>query len=104
MGNGANASDNDVISSNLKRLTSIVTFLNIEQSYNDAELMGMQIFVFIAPFIVIPLSKWYNTSLLIDLNMEDIYKSVQAQSLTAIMLLTSNAGALLIHWMRKLQD
>lgn len=97
-------SNDDVISSNLKRLTGIVTFLNIEQSYNDAELLGMQIFVFFAPYIVIPLSKWYNTSLIVDLNMGDIYKSVQAQSLTAIILLTSNVGALFIHWMRKLQS
>ncbi len=46
----------DVISSNLKRLTNIVTFLNIEQGYNDAELLGMQIFVFFAPFLIIPMT------------------------------------------------
>ncbi len=94
----------DVISNNLKRLTNIVTFLNIEQGYNDAELLGMQIFVFFAPFLVIPLTKWYNANLLIDLNMGDIYGSIQAQSLTAIMLFTSGLGALFIHWMRKLQS
>lgn len=108
-GNGAAENNNinsgdDVISNNLKRLAGIVTFLNIEQSYNDAELLGMQIFVLFAPFVVIPLSRWYNTSLLADMNMGDIYKSVQAQSLTAIILLTSNAGALFINWMRKLQS
>lgn len=94
----------DVISSNLKRLTNIVTFLNIEQGYNDAELLGMQIFVFFAPLLVIPITHWYNTSLLIDLNIGDIYGSVQAQSLIAIMLLTSDLGALFIHWMRTLQN
>ncbi|MHB1393969.1 MAG: hypothetical protein ACYCYE_13020 [Clostridia bacterium] len=94
----------DVISSNLKRLTNIVTFLNIEQGYNDAELLGMQIFVFFAPFLIIPMTRWYNTSLLIDLNMGDIYGSIQAQSLIAIMLFISDLGALFIHWMRKLQN
>lgn len=98
------SSSEDVISNNLKRLVNIVTFLNIEQEYNDAELLGMQVFVFFAPFLVIPMTKWYNTSLLIDLNMGDIYGSVQAQSLTAIMLFISGLGALFIHWMRKLQN
>lgn len=94
----------DVISSNLKRLTGIVTFLNIEQGYNDAELLGMQIFVFFAPFLIIPMTRWYNTSLLIDLNMGDIYGSIQAQSLVAIMIFISDLGALFVHWMRKLQN
>jgi hypothetical protein len=101
--NGRGA-DEDVITNNLKRLTNIVTFLNIEQGYNDAELLGMQIFVFFAPFFIIPVTKWYNTSLLIDLNLGDIYKSIEAQNLTAIMLITSGLGALFIHWMRKLQN
>ena len=94
----------DVISNNLKRLTNIVTFLNIEQSYNDAELLGMQAFVFFAPFLVIPITKWYNASLLIDLNMGSIYQSIEAQNLTAIMMVISGLGALFIHWMRKLQN
>lgn len=98
------ASGEDVIANNLKRLTNIVTFLNIEQGYNDAELLGMQIFVFFAPFMVIPVTRWYNTSLLIGVNMEGIYRSVQAQSLTAIMMFISGMGALFIHWMRKLQN
>jgi len=97
-------SGEDVISNNLKRLTNIVTFLNIEQGYNDAELLGMQIFVFFAPFLVIPVTKWYNASLLIDLNMSDIYGSIQAQNLTAILMFISGLGALFIHWMRKLQN
>jgi hypothetical protein len=94
----------DVISNNLKRLTNIVTFLNIEQGYNDAELLGMQIFVFFAPFLVIPMTRWYNSSLLIDLNMGDIYRSIEARSLTAVMLFISGLGAIFIHWMRKLQN
>ncbi|HYF75326.1 MAG TPA: hypothetical protein VD757_01955 [Candidatus Nitrosocosmicus sp.] len=94
----------DVIASSLKRLTNIATFLNIEQGYNDAELLGMQIFVFFTPFMVIPVTRWYNTSLLIDFDMGGIYNSVQAQSLTAVMLFISSFGALFIHWMRKLQS
>ncbi len=94
----------DVISNSLRRLANIVTFLNIEQGYNDAELLGMEIFVFFAPFLVIPITRWYNSSLLIDLNLEDIYGSVQGQSLTAIMMFISGIGALFIHWMRKLQN
>lgn len=94
----------DVISDSFKRLTSIVTFLNIEQGYNDAELLSMQIFVFFAPFLVIPMTKWYNTSLLIDIDLGNIYGSVQAQNLTAIMIFISAFGALFIHWMRKLQN
>lgn len=97
-------SSEDVITNNLKRLTNLVTFLNIEQGYNDAELMGMQIFVFFAPFMVIPVTQWYNASLLIDLHMGDVYKNIEAQNLTAIMMITSGIGALFIHWMRKLQN
>ncbi|HYE08802.1 MAG TPA: hypothetical protein VEF53_01335, partial [Patescibacteria group bacterium] len=103
-GDNGKTLNGDVISGNLKRLTSIVTFLNIEQEYNDAELLGMQVFVFFAPFLVIPMTKWYNASLLIDLNIGDIYGSIQAQSLTAIMLFVSDLGALFIYWMRKLQN
>lgn len=94
----------DVISNNLRRLTNIVTFLNIEQGYNDAELLGMQAFVFFAPFLVIPLTKWYNSNLLIDIDMENIYGSIQAQGLSATMLFICGLGALFIHWMRKLQS
>lgn len=94
----------DVIADSLKRLTGMVTLLNIEQGYNDAELLGMQIFVFFAPFMVIPVTRWYNSSLLIDLRLGDIYGSIQAQSLTAIMMFISGFGALFIHWMRKLQS
>lgn len=98
------SSSGDVISDSLKRLTNIVTYLNIEQGYNDVELLGMQVFVFFTPFLVIPMTKWYNTSLLIDLNMGDIYGSVQAQNLTAIMIFISAFGSLFIYWMRKLQN
>jgi hypothetical protein len=103
-GGGDGRGRTDVIADSLKRLTGIVTFLNIEQGYNDAELLGMQIFVFFAPFMIIPVTKWYNSSLLIDLKLGDIYGSIQAQSLTAIMMFISGFGALFIHWMRKLQN
>ncbi len=103
-GNGREASGEDMILNNLKRLTNIVTLLNIEQGYNDAELLGMQFFVFFSPFFVIPVTKWYNASLLLDINTQDIYRSVEAQGLTAIMLLVSGLGAVFIHWMRKLQN
>ena len=102
--NNGKSNSEDVISNNLKRLTNIVIFLNIEQGYNDAELLGMQVFVFFTPFLVIPITKWYNISLLSDLNMGDIYGSIQAQNLTAIMMFISGLGALFIHWMRKLQN
>lgn len=98
------SSGEDMISNNLKRLTGIVTFINIEQGYNDAELLGMQVFALLAPFLVIPATKWYNSSLLIDLNLADIYRSIEAQNLTAIMMVVSGLGALFIHWMRKLQN
>jgi len=102
--NGGMSSEGDAVSNNLKRMTNIITFINIEQGYNDAELLGMQIFVFCTPFLVIPLTKWYNASLLSGLNMGDIYGSIQAQGLTAIMMFTSGIGTVFIHWMRKLQN
>ena len=93
-----------LLSRNIKRLANIVTYLNIEQGYSDAELLGMQVFVFLSPFFIIPFSRWYNTNLLVDMNVADIYKSIQAQSLSALILFTSNLSALFIHWMRKLQS
>ena len=102
--NSAEFSRGNVISTNLKRLTNIVTLLNIEQGYNDAELFGMQIFVFFTPFFVMPMTRWYNSYLLTDLHLGNIYESIEAQNLTAIMLVVSGAGALFIHWMRKLQN
>lgn len=102
--NGGESPAGDVVSNNLKRMTDIVTFLNIEQGYNDAELMGMEVFVFCFPFLVIPMTKWYNISLLSDLNLGDIYGSIQAHGLTAIMMFISAVGAAFIHWMRKLQS
>jgi len=96
--------EEDMILNNLKRLNGIVTFINIEQGYNDAELLGMQVFVLLAPFLVIPVTRWYNTNLLVDLNLADIYRSIEAQNLTAIMMVVSGLGALFIHWMRKLQN
>ncbi|HWQ29713.1 MAG TPA: hypothetical protein VN549_01885 [Negativicutes bacterium] len=102
--NGLESGRADVIAANLKRLTNMVTLLNIEQGYNDAELLGMQIFVFFAPFLVIPITKLYNSYLLTDLHLGNIYKSMEAQNLTAMMMVISGAGALFIHWMRKLQN
>ena len=102
--NGGMSSEGDTVANNLKRMTNIITFLNIEQGYNDAELLGMQIFVFFTPFLVIPLTKWYNISLLSGLNIGDIYGSIQAQGLTAIMMFISGVGTIFIHWMRKLQN
>ncbi|MGE5677710.1 MAG: hypothetical protein ACM3ZR_06590 [Pseudomonadota bacterium] len=98
------SSRDDVIAANLKRLTNMVTLLNIEQGYNDAELFGMQMFVFFAPFLVIPMTKLYNSYLLTDLLLGNIYESMEAQNLTAMMMFISGAGALFIHWMRKLQN
>lgn len=102
--NGGKSSEGDAVYNNLKRMTNIVTYLNIEQGYSDAELLGMQVFVFFAPFLVIPLTKWYNTNLLSDLNMGDIYGSIQAQGLIAVMMLIGGIGSVFIHWMRKLQN
>lgn len=101
---GVEAGMDDVIAANLKRLTNMVTLLNIEQGYNDAELFGMQIFVFFAPFLVIPVTKLYNSYLLTDLHLGSIYESLEAQNLTAMMMVISGTGALFIHWMRKLQN
>lgn len=98
------AGRDDVIATNLKRLTHMVNLLNIEQGYNDAELLGMQVFVFFAPFLVIPVTRLYNSCLLADLQLGNIYESLEAQNLTALMIVISGAGAIFIHWMRKLQN
>ena len=96
-----NHESEDVIARSLTKITNIITLMNIEQSYNNAEFIGMQIFVFIIPMIAVPLSRFYNYNLLVDLNVEDIYKSIQAQNLTAMLIFASNLGALFIHWIRK---
>lgn len=94
----------DVIARNLKRLNSVLMQLNIEQEFNDVELMGMQLFVFSFPYFIIPISQWYNSSLLSDMNIGLIYDSVQAQNLVAIMMIVGNLGTVFIHWMRKLHN
>ncbi len=101
---GAQDRQADVIARNLKRLNHCITRLSIEQEFNNVELLSMQLFVFLFPYFVIPISQWYNTSLLRDIDMDSIYGSIQAQSLTAAMMMISNLGTVFIHWMRKLQN
>lgn len=92
-----------VIGANLRRLTRILSFLNIEQGYNDADLLGIEIFLFFAPFLFIPASEWFNAKLLMEVNMGDVYKSVEAQSLKAMLFLVANVSAVFVHWMRRQQ-
>lgn len=94
-----------IISENLKRMKNIIGFLNLQQGIANAELLGMELFVFFTPFVIIPVSRWYNSALLADIeSIGNIYNSVQAQSIAALIFLFGNVGALFIHWIRKLQS
>lgn len=102
-GSGGNSGSDNLIGSNLMRITNILSFINVQQGYNDAELRYIQLFLYFAPFLFIYASDWINGRILLEMNMQDIYLSIKAQNLKSYIFMASNLSALFIHWMRKQQ-
>lgn len=98
-----NEESSNIIGSNLGRITNILSFINVQQGYNDAELKFIQMFLYFAPFMFVFGSDWINAKILVEMNMLDVYQGLKAQNLRAYIFLTSNLSALFIHWMRKQQ-
>jgi hypothetical protein len=99
---GAEAEDN-LFGKNLNKMTHILSFINIQQGYNDAELKYIQFFLYFMPILFIFSSDWVNARILIEMNMQHVYQGIDAQNLKAYLFLASNFSALFIHWMRKQQ-
>lgn len=99
--NTSQTDNSNLIGKNLMKITNIVNFINLQQGYNNAELKYIQVFLYFAPFLFIFGSDLINGKILMEMNMQHVYKSVTAQNLKAYLFLASNLSALFIHWMRK---
>ncbi|HYE11776.1 MAG TPA: hypothetical protein VEF53_16545 [Patescibacteria group bacterium] len=104
-GTGAEADGSQIsmIGKNLTKISNILSFINIQQGYNDAELKYIQLFLYFAPFLFIFSSDWINAKILMEMNLEDVYQGIKAQNIRAYLVLSANLSALFIHWMRKQQ-
>ena len=94
---------NDPISLSMRKMINTINAINIEQKHNTAKLIGYQIFSFLAPIITIPFVRLYYVKFNSLIDLGNPYGDVIAQTLAALLLLSGNAVALYIHWLRKLQ-
>jgi hypothetical protein len=92
-----------MIGKNLSKMTNILSFINVQQGYNDAELKYIQLFLYFAPFLFVLSADWVNAKILIEMNMQEVYQGIKAQNIKAYLFLSANISALFIHWMRKQQ-
>lgn len=103
MGVEEEAGQHNLIGKSLIKMTNILSFINVQQGYNDADLSYIQLFLYMAPFLFIFAADWVNARILVEMNMQDVYQGVKAQNLKAYIFLASNLSALFVHWMRKQQ-
>ncbi len=89
---------------NVRRITNVLSQINIEQGYNDADLQGIELFMFFSPYLIIIATEIFNSQILIEMSMPEVYGSIEAQTIKALMFLLGNISALFIHWMRKQQN
>lgn len=95
--------EENLFGKNLNKITNILSFINVQQGYNDAELKHIQFFLYFSPILFIFASDWVNARILIEMNMQDVYQGINAQNIKSYLFLASNFSALFIHWMRKQQ-
>ncbi|MGE5629800.1 MAG: hypothetical protein ACM3TR_01745 [Caulobacteraceae bacterium] len=95
--------EKDPISLNLQKMIKMINFINIEQKQNTAKLIGYQIGCFLTPFVTLPVVSLYYSKLDKLMNLGNPYGDITAQTLAAVLLFSGNAGALYIHWLRKMQ-
>lgn len=100
---GRSGEASNLISKSLMKISNILSFINVQQGYNDAELKYIQLFLYFSPFLFIFASDWINARILIEMNMQDVYQGIKAQNLKAYIFLSANMSAFFIHWMRKQQ-
>lgn len=89
------------IGRNLNELANIVEFQNIQQEYDNVELLGSQAFVWILPFIGIPLIQGFNEFLFNAMEAQNIYSNVSSSLEVAKILLISNILTIFLSWIRK---
>jgi hypothetical protein len=93
-----------VIGEAIETITNLIEYYNIQQSFLNVELLGFELATFFSPMLIIPAGKLFNSYILNEIGGIDVYQSVEAQNITALLLLLSNVGALFIHWLRKNQN
>lgn len=97
----AHGDEDQVISSNLSKVTKIVEFVNVQQGLDNAEILWTQIFVFVLPLVGIPLVQSFNSIIFEAMEQQNLYMNYQANIKAATILLVSNVSTLFISWMRK---
>jgi hypothetical protein len=102
-GEEADGKNANMIGKSLSKITNILNFINVQQGYNDAELKYIELFLYLSPFLFIFASDWINAKILIEMNMQDVYRGIEAQNMKANIFLAANLSAFFIHWMRKQQ-
>ena len=89
------------ISKNLNELANVVEFQNIQQEYDNVELLGGQIFVFLLPLIGIPFVQLFNDFLFEAMEAQNIYTSLSSSIEVAKILMVTNILTLFLSWIRK---
>ena len=92
------------VSDILRKMSSALYSLNIQQGYSNAEFIHYESFLLIAPFIILPGTKLFNSALLKYIDMPDVYGSVRGQTIAALIFLLSNLSVLFVYWIRKAES
>lgn len=96
-----NGDNEKSVSKNLSKLTNIIEFQNLQQGYDNVELLGAQIFVFVLPIIGIPLVQSVNSVFMNAVEQPNIYAMQEANIEAAKILFVANIGTLFLSWLRK---
>lgn len=96
-----NGDSENVVTSNLSRVTTVIEFINLQQGLDNASLKGAQNFVLFVPLIAIPGIQIFNSSLFNALDNPGLIDTVSSQRMAAGILLFSNIATLFISWIRK---
>ena len=103
-GYSINTDKSNGVSDILRRMASAISCLNIQQGYNNAEFIHYEKFLFICPFFIIPATRLFNASLLKYIDIPDVYSSIRAQTIAALIFLLSNLSVLFVNWIRKAES
>lgn len=96
-----NGDSDNIVTSNLSRVTNVIEFINLQQGLDNASLKGAQNFVMFVPLIAIPGIQLFNTSLFNALDSPSLIDTLSSQTMAAGILLFSNIATIFISWIRK---